>query len=795
MKTITSKKRILSTFSLLFSVVIFAQISQDQIVKSYETFVGSPREIAYAHLNKSTLIKNEMLGFTAYVFDKFTKQPSLVTKNLYCTISDQNDKVIKSKLVEVNRGVSSNIFKIDSLFNSGKYTFRAYTNWMLNFDERNYYEHTITIIDPDQQKEIVETTTDAAYKIQVLPEGGHLVKGINNYVGVIVKDSDGFGLANASGLILDNKNQMVKDFTLNQFGIAKVSLTPEEGKTYKVLVSKGEKIIESKITDIQDIGFNVSLFSYTNKIALLYKANKKSMPYVKGKSYILAIHNGTYVKVAPFQFGDNDQVVQALSHDNLYPGINIFTVFDPDKNIPILERMFFNWKGIPNTDISSVSTTKANDSILVSLKIDETIDLKKVQNLSISVLPKNTKSYQFNTNILSQTYLNSYVKGFIENAGYYFSNNSKKVKSDLDNLLITQGWSSYDWTTIFKKPEIKHRFESGIDVVANINDTKEKKFMVYPLKGRTPNIVEIADGNKKFTHANIFPYEKDSYGVSILKKSGKTKKAGMYLQFFPSEVPTFDFSFYKTPLRDLSLSISSVDTNPIVANWDIEDTELLGEVVVKSKYRRSSRIEEIRNRSFGNVHVFDDKDRRNYRSIAQYLSGRGFRIENSSIGRYTIEDRNPASPNATNPIFMLNGIVTEDFNFIYYLRMDEVDFIDINKGGMGLGVRGGRTLIKIVTNPLLSAKSIGNSGKNVSQYPFSLTFSTAKKFYTPFYSSRRTKFFKEYGVIDWIPNISVSEDGIATFKIPNNYRDEINLYIEGIINGKGLISQTKTINR
>ncbi|MBL4604746.1 MAG: hypothetical protein JKY02_03530, partial [Flavobacteriaceae bacterium] len=435
------------------------------------------------------------------------------------------------------------------------------------------------------------------------------------------------------------------------------------------------------------------------------------------------------------------------------------------------------------------------DSLSITLKVAEKIDLSRIQNLSISVLPTSTKSYQFNSTMLSQLHLNPYLKGFVENAGYYFSNSKGKVKSDLDNLLITQGWSSYDWSTIFQKQVINHRFESGIDVVAKINNEKDKKFIIYPIKDSKPNVIQIGDTDSQFTHTNLFPYEEESYGASVLNKSGKTRKAAMYLRFYPSEMPDFPFSSYKVPVRTSTSSVSFLSVSEISANWDIEDTELLNEIVVKSEYRRSERIEKVKNKSFGNVHVFDNSDRKNVRSIAQYLSGRGFRITQSSIGKYTITDRNPVSPNALTPSFMINDVITDDFNFIQYTPMDIVDFIEINRGGIGMGVRGGITWIRIVTNPTLSFQDANAAGKRVSRYPFSLTFSKAKKYYSPIYSSYDSNFFRSYGVIRWLPNITFAEDGTATFKVPRNYNDSMKLHIEGIVNGTDIISQTKTINQ
>lgn len=782
--TLLTTKRI-KPFLFLFFCTSFlvAQTSQEQIVQSYKDFVNSPREIAYVHLNKSTLIKNEMIGFTAYIFDKYTKQPSLVTKNLYCTLTDKNGDVIKSKLVEVNKGIASNVFKVDSLFQTGKYTFRAYTNWMFNFDEPNFYEHAITVLDPEEQKESSKVDENISYTVQVLPEGGHLISGVKNQLGVIAKDSQGFGLGNTSGVILNDKNETLKKFTLNQFGIAKVALTPKQGRYYRVVLTKNDEKIVTPINDIDKIGFNISLLNYPNKIALVFKTNKESLPFVESKNYILAIHNGSNVKTTTFQFSNKKQVVKALDHASLQPGINIFTVFDPDQNVPVLERMYFNWKGISKTDIDNVVTKNVGDSITVSLKIDEYINPEKVQNLSISVLPKSTKSYQFNSNILSQTYLNSYVKGFIENSGYYFSSSSNKTRADLDNLLITQGWSSYDWSTIFKKPVINHRFENGVDVVANVNSNKQKSFIAYPIRDQKPNVVLIGENDTKYTHTGLFPYENDSYGVSTIRKSGRADKAGIYLQFFPSQIPHFNLSSLDMPAEDFSYLLSSTKINPLLAGWIGEEGELLDEVVVKAETERAKKIEKLKRTTTGRVFVLDKRDRKHNSSLQEFFGWIGIGI--SSKGGYTRH----VGYRTAQPLIIIDDFTTPNLNYLKFLRIETVDYIEVKRQSIGASYR---FIVRIFTDPTLPYKD-NKHISNVSDHKYKLTFSKSKKFYTPIYASKRTKFFKNFGVIDWLPNISVDSDGTATFKIQKGYKGSVNLYIEGIVNGKDFVSQTKTI--
>ena len=74
-----------------------------------------------------------------------------------------------------------------------------------------------------------------------------------------------------------------------------------------------------------------------------------------------------------------------------------------------------------------------------------------------------------------------------------------------------------------------------------------------------------------------------------------------------------------------------------------------------------------------------------------------------------------------------------------------------------------------------------------------LTFTAPTKFYAPKYTSYQSKFFKEYGVIDWIPNMSVDENGTISFKISNQSGNNIKLFIEGTANNGSFISEVKSV--
>ena len=229
-KTQLSKKLTATLYFTFFSILLFQ--GQSKINQNIDKNVPLDyKETVYSHLNKSTYIKGEEIGFTSYVFNKKTKKPSLLTTNLYCVITDKKDNVLKEKLVKVENGIASGSFKIDSVFTTGSYKVKTYTNWMLNFKEQNYFIETIKIIAPGKPNKKINITENDKIDIQFLPESGTFLNNAHNTIGIIAKDSLGYGIPNISGEILEN-NLIIGDFKLNKLGIGRTSFTIEKNKKY-----------------------------------------------------------------------------------------------------------------------------------------------------------------------------------------------------------------------------------------------------------------------------------------------------------------------------------------------------------------------------------------------------------------------------------------------------------------------------------------------------------------------------------------------------------------------------------
>ncbi|WP_417784814.1 hypothetical protein [Tenacibaculum sp.] len=791
-------KKLIKTFKLfLFINLLFIktlsftqQKKINPIINSFQNYVSYHRELAYSQLNKSTYIKGETLGFCSYIIDKTKKTPSLLTKNLYCVITDENNHIIKSKLIKVNQGIAYNSFEIDSLFSSGKYTFKAYTNWMKNFDEPNAFIESFSVIDSEKSSYIKKSTLSNSIDAQFLPEGGYLVNNIKTKIGVTIKDNNGYGIPNVVGKIYDSNNTFITSFKTNFIGISNFSLLPKTKQNYIVKITYLNKEYKYTITGVKSRGVSIKLNQVNNKVLVELNTNLETLKNIKNKPFKLIIHNGNIIKEGVIKFNKTG-FLKTIDQKKLLPGINIFTLFDENNN-PILERLFFNYKGIKTLTLKDPKLSKKGDSLQIDIPFSQLSNKPKNNiHLSVSVLPKETKAYQKNHNIISYTHLQPYVKGYIENAGYYFTNVNKKKKYHLDNLLLTQGWSSYDWNSIFENNTSTHfTFENGITIKVNKNNINNSEFFISPLKLNNPSIINVQENKKFFIEDGLYPSEEESLKLSVLNKKGKLVKPNLYVQFSPNKIPLIN-NYLKTSLPPKNSYYSyEFKTSPFSYS-ELDEYQNLDEAVVSVNLRQQ-KIDKIQSKNWGDIYLIDDALRRFNIRLSNYITSyvMGFTVT-EYMGRFILSKSSGRSSfNSAPPTVYLDDVIQSNLDFLHHFNMDDIDYMVANRHGFGEGMRGSNGVLKIYTRkPSNVRKKIDNNRK----FNFPLTFSSSKKFYTPKYQTYNNSFYKEYGVIDWIPNCKLDSNGNLSFKIHNPANTNINLFIEGITQDGKYISTTKVL--
>ena len=470
-----------------------------------------------------------------------------------------------------------------------------------------------------------------------------------------------------------------------------------------------------------------------------------------------------------------------IANKDLYSGINTVTLVD-EKNNPLLERIFFNSRGaIKDFNFSLSKTTNDTDSISFKLRANPS-GQENILKASISVLPSETKSYNPEHSIISAIHLKPYLKGAIENPNYYFKDFNRKKRSELDVLLITQGWSRYSWDRVFNfHPKPSFDFENGITINGFVNNKPDKisTLMMYPTSLSSSMFIPL-DKEGKFTLKNFYPEAGEKISFSFVGDKGKIKKPRMSLSYISrlsnDYVNTSDYQSFVSYYQD---------KNDIPDSFILDDSyEELEEIKIKTDYKKKLR-EETRDPILvnGKVSKIGKNEVNQFPFILDYISYKGNFDVLENLGQVSILARTRGNNGVTPTVFLDGVIINGSLNILFKFPTENVERIVIDPTGIGLGLSGGfggaikiftrRSVFRLNDDQVSAKKDIFT---NISQ----LGFQPNKEFYTPKYASYQMQSFKDYGIIHWEPNLHVYNTESPEFKILDTKIDEVNFYIEGI---------------
>ena len=776
--------------ALLFALNVSGQTT-DSVELAYGEYFKLPREALFIHLNKTTYISGEDIWFKGYAYDRKNSLTSKGTSNVYVGIYDASGKQIRKKLCLASNGNTSGHFLIDSTFTAGDYYIKASTSWMRNFKEEDAFVQKIKIIDANYED---TQNVISSFDLQFLPEGGHIVADTKNIIGFKITNNLGKGVP-ISGVIYDNENNEVSTFKSNRLGLGKFLLQPKPNMNYKAIVTlKNGDTLTQNLPLIEQKGISIIVNNNaSDKVIISLNTNTSTLPNIGNKNYKLLIHKDGKLKKVQFSFDGQTEKLLAIQKDELFFGINTITLFDSN-NQPILERMFFNDLKLESKKISVSQLNKTNDSIVFSLYQSDATRL----NLSISVLPETTTSYNPSHNILSAFYLKPYVKGAIEAPQYYFTKMDRRKKFELDVLLITQGWSRYQWNSIFNNPpKMQFNFENGITLKGALNNNKKRQvdsLYLYATNYYTSQFIPL-DADNMFTINNFYLTDDEVLKFSSVNKNSQFEKPNLYISF---EVYNTEDAVNSKSIQENNLENTNILTNSKNA---FSKTIALEEVAIVAK-RKKEKIETFDLSFRNNTTVINEKEGLTYPSVTDYIRTHGYNVS-TSFGKVNINSRIPLSlgfgtgdkERYPSPSIYIDDVLLQDFNILYELSTAKIKKITVDKAGLGQGLNNGAAgVIRIYMkeSSVFDVEEV-NSNTTFQMVKPSIGFAVPKTFYTPKYSSYENRTFKDYGVISWHPQLNISQNFSTTIKVIDTKAEQVSFFIEGIADDGSLISEIKTL--
>jgi hypothetical protein len=428
------------------SILLNAQLQPHlEIQKTFDEYsTHNLQEKIFVHTDKDVYVAGEALWFKVYCVDGTFHRPLDLNKIAYVELFNRQNAVVAQLKVELRSGKGNGSLMIPSV-NSGYYTLRAYTRWMRNYSPDFFFQKQIMIANPgetieNQNKSSRKQTID----VQLFPEGGNLVYSLTSKVGFKVTDDAGRGIP-CRGVLLNEKNDTLTHFTSLIYGMGSFSVRPEKGQSLRVLIYANGIDFTSPLQVPLNEGYVMSLTDAQKdsiEINVEYAGTRQSI------GLYLVAHTRQFTRVVSAAQPVLNRTVFKIAKSKLADGITHLTIFDDDLS-PVCERLFFK-RPENKLNITVETSNRIYPSrSLVTLNLATRIADKPIAaNLSLSVFRGDSLQTSDIKRIESYLYLASDLKGYIENADYYFSSSAPEVASAADNLMLTQGWRRFKWNDV-----------------------------------------------------------------------------------------------------------------------------------------------------------------------------------------------------------------------------------------------------------------------------------------------------------------------------------------------------------
>jgi len=485
----------------LFCLAVFVPLkSQGQALTNLNNKLANYQrntlqEKLYVHINKNAYVTGDILWFKIYNADGSNNKLLDVSKVACVELLDNNHNAVTQAKIALKDGMGNGSLYIPFSLNTGNYQLRAYTSWMKNFGAEHFFESTVTIINPLKAPSLPAKPTTPLYDVQFFPEGGHVVKNLDNRIAFKVTGTDGKGTA-CTGAVVDQKKDTVARFKTLKFGIGSFTLKPLEGQTYKAIIKTGSTVVIKDLPDIQPSGYVMRAANAGESWDIGIRNADSTL---SSNVYLVAYgkHTTQFAAVSKLANGATHFIIDK---SKLAGGVSYVTLFDEQQR-PMCERLIFKRPADrllidANTDEAVYGRRKKVTLTVSSQNSDHT---GAAANLSISVFRADGLQNETAEHIGGYLWLGSDLKGTIESPDYYLENNNPETDLALDNLMLSQGWTQFDWKTILagNKPHFKFLPEyTGPVIAARITNTSTntpaKNITAYLTIPGTPNNLYIA---------------------------------------------------------------------------------------------------------------------------------------------------------------------------------------------------------------------------------------------------------------------------------------------------------------
>ena len=504
----------LTRFVLTFFTAVLAVIpinAQSQSIDELMKYAGNihqfnsifPQEKVFIQFDNTSYYAGETIWFKAFVVNASSLERAK-SKVLYVDLISPTGVLLKQQKLKIVAGQADGSFPLlDGStaqarekrgvmeYPSGFYEVRAYTSYMLNFDneilfsrvlavydppkeEGNYYETSPTITLRRSETSEFRPKTEKLRKINAsfYPEGGHLILGKPCRVAFKVTDDTGFGI-DATGHV---EGKDISFSTIHD-GMGWFTLTPQERRNDVQIVVDGSTHTFS-LPPAEPSGFAMTVDQDTSDVLTV----KVDGTYgLSGLTLGMGLTcRGELVDFGTIETAEST-VERTISLRGVPEGVCRLYLFDKN-GIKYASRSFYHRSRVTKAPVLEVTSDKQSYDPFEKITLDFKLSQKDSpfrDRFCLSVRDSRSQTNAFADDLRTSMLLSSDLKGFIEHPSWYFDSDDPERDLAMDLLCMVQGWERYDWDIMTGQSYFseRHRLEESLTLNGWILNSSGKKTM------------------------------------------------------------------------------------------------------------------------------------------------------------------------------------------------------------------------------------------------------------------------------------------------------------------------------
>lgn len=465
----------ITTLFILCTVNAYAQ-SSDTIFSRYFRYAQNfadayPREKVSLHLDNASYYLGDTIWFKAYVVTAEQNLPTTISKPLYVELLDQLGNAVERQIIQLTDGEGTGQIILNNTFFTGYYEMRAYTKWMLAFDNPSCFSRVLPVYrkrlsDKETPRSIATYRMDASMKqrpkdkekkftVRFFPEGGQLVKGISSIVAFEATSRDK-GAADVEGTVVSPSGEELAHIRSLHDGMGYFEYKPEE----KAGVAKIDYEGSTYQFDLPEALPQGYVLRIDNRREMLDITVARSSQAMKDTLAVFVSSQGRPYKCMTLDFEDELNCQFRISTKELPPGVQQISLVNL-KGETLCERFCYV---MPRSSMLLACKTdhalyRPFEPVTCRIKVRDHLNRPVQANLSVSIRNGVESDFrEYDHSIYTDLLLVSDLKGYIHQPGFYFENQSAERFKMLDVLLLVRGWRKYDLSRLIGKRPFLPRY-------------------------------------------------------------------------------------------------------------------------------------------------------------------------------------------------------------------------------------------------------------------------------------------------------------------------------------------------